>query len=55
MEYTKEQFAEYYRDIKYSPEVFGKYTDMEVYQFCASQWSKEHPGASIPSISDLES
>lgn len=55
MEYTKEQFAEYYRDIRNSPEVSGRYTDMEVYQFCASRWYKEYPGASIPSISDLAS
>lgn len=47
-----ENFKDYYNDIRLSPEVFGKYSDREVYDFCAARWTKEHPGSSIPSISD---
>lgn len=51
MAYT--QFSDYFMDIKNSPEVIGRYSEKEVYDFCASRWSEEHPGSSIPSISDL--
>lgn len=47
-----ENFKDYYNAIRLSPEAFGKYSDREVYDFCAARWAKDHPGSSIPSISD---
>lgn len=47
-----ETFKDYYTAIRLSPEVFGKYSDREVYDFCAARWAERHPGSSIPSIED---
>lgn len=48
-----ETFKDYYDAIRLSPEVFGKYSDREVYDFCARKWvERGKDPASIPSIED---